>query len=122
MLGKIGFERRKTRYGRAAFAERAQPGIDSKGESICCFRVKQSNNVARPAREIFLCADAALAIRFITLRIQKDNIDIRGKIEFAAPKLSHAKYDDRHGLSVPVSDDAESSVQHPACESRGSVQ
>ena len=76
MLQQVGLECTETDYGWATIPERAQPGVDSKHETVGRSFVQQCDYLPREAAKVFLRADALRPIRFATLRVEKDDVDV----------------------------------------------
>ncbi len=90
MLLQVILERGQTHDQRPAFAEGPQPHIDAKYKAFRIARVEQADEFPAEAIEVFLIVDHPWPARLTGRGRQKNQIDIRGKIELAAAQFPHS--------------------------------
>ena len=122
MLQEIGLERTEADHRWTTFAERTQSRINAKRKALGRGLVEQRDNFPCQPAEVFLRAHALAAIGLAILRIEKNQVDIRGQIQLTAAKLSHTQYDERDTLARRRTHTAEARLKRTLGQSRGNVE
>ena len=96
MLNQIVFERLET-HGERAIPPGAQAHIDAEHEAIGISVAQQADQPFAQLVEILVIGDGAFAAVFVSaglalFRIEKNQVDVRRHIEFAAAQLAHADH------------------------------
>ena len=113
MLWQIIFQRGETDDRRPAVAERPEPRINPENETLRRHLFQQGHDLSGNAGEIFVRAQRAGAVRFSLFRIQKNQVDVGGKIQFAAAELAHRQYYQRNLRTITISRRTKSLLQLP---------
>ena len=118
MLWQIIFQRRETDDRRPAVAERPEPRVDPENEALRRRLFQKGHDLSGNAGEILVRAQRAGTVRFSLFRIQKNQVDVGGKIQFTAAELAHRQYYQRDLRTITISRRTESLLQLPRRKAR----
>ena len=107
----VVFHRSKTHRQRPAFAVRPQTGVNPIHKTVLRHIIQRGDQLAAQAHEILLIAQRAPAVYLAIFGVKENQVDIRGKIEFAATQLAHCQHQKPLLLSLSIARRAQLSHQ-----------